>query len=87
MTSRFCSQSHREEEPGHGASKLIQTDPGNYLAEGSGHLWDELPTFTNQCVLSFFFFPCTKCAGSPSLLRSRRNSTTASFRERKINVL
>lgn len=56
MTSRLCSQSHPEEEPGHGARKLIQAGPGNQLAEGSGHLWDEPPTFTNQCLLSCFFF-------------------------------
>lgn len=86
MTSRLCSQSHPEEEPGHGARKLIQAGPGNQLAEGSGHLWDEPPTFTNQCLLSclLFFSPCT---GSPSLLRSRRNSTPASSRERQRNVL
>lgn len=53
VTYSLISPNHQEEKPTYRASKLIWTDTGNYLAEGSWHLWDELPTFVGACRTVF----------------------------------
>lgn len=77
MTSAQPTE-HQEEESNYRASKLIQTDTENYPAEGSWHLWDELPTFANQWV-GFYAF---NVLGPRLLLRHCCNSTPASSREK-----
>lgn len=81
MTYSLPSPNHQEEEPSHGASKFTRTDPGNDLAEGPWHLWDEQPAFAHQCAGIIFFF-VLNVLGPCILLMRRCNSTPASSTEK-----